>query len=125
MAGRKSKLTADLQAKIVKLIRQGNYAETACNAVGISDVTYYNWLKWGEKEPDSIYFSFFKAIKEAESKSEAEYLELIKKAAPTSWQAAAWIMERKWWKKWGRKDKIQMTTEEPLQIKVTLDGEKD
>ena len=49
MAGRKTKLNPELQEEIVKRIRAGNYIRVACQAVGISHTTYFDWLKKGEE----------------------------------------------------------------------------
>jgi transposase len=47
--GRPSKLTPELQAEIILLLKAGNFVETACNNVGINKSTFYDWIKKGEK----------------------------------------------------------------------------
>jgi hypothetical protein len=45
---RESKLNEDKQDRIVRLIREGNYASTAAGAAGIGTRTFFRWMKRGE-----------------------------------------------------------------------------
>jgi transposase len=65
----RTKLTPELQEKIIKYIKGGNYIVIACQAVGISEVTYYDWIKKGEagREP---YADYADAIKKARAEAE-------------------------------------------------------
>ena len=47
--GRPTKLTPDLQAKIVEALKAGNYAEVAARHVGIASSTFYDWMKRGPR----------------------------------------------------------------------------
>jgi len=105
---RKSKLTQKLVDEAAELIRNGNYANVACRALGISETSWYNWLKDAENENTSpLKRVFFEAIKEAEAQAERDYLEVIKKASDKHWQAAAWWLERKFPDKWGRFQRVE------------------
>ena len=79
--GRKTKLTPEVQDKIVFAIRSGNYKETAAQYAGISEKTFYVWLQRGRDEPSSIYADFFEAINHAEAASEVEAVALVRLAA--------------------------------------------
>ena len=121
--GRPTKLTPDVHKKIVNLIKAGNYNDIAAQAVGITEQTFYGWMKRGEAG-ESPYFEFFQAVKEASAFSEAHYLELIRKAAKeTSWQASAWFLERKFNERWGRRDKTEISGADkgPIIFKVIYD----
>ena len=50
-------LPPEFQKELIEYIEAGNYVATACKAVGISKVTFYNWIKKGEKgiEPYTKY----------------------------------------------------------------------
>ena len=48
--GRRLKLTAELQDDLCTLIGKGCHVEIACQAVGVSKSSYYNWLSQGEEE---------------------------------------------------------------------------
>jgi transposase len=117
MAGRKTKLTPERQATIVRLIRAGNYLETAACAAGIDRVTLREWLKRGANESEGIYAEFTDAVNEAAAMAEARSVAIIAKAAEVQWQAAAWMLERKHRHKWGRQatvaDEITESPPEP------------
>ena len=120
--GRPEKLTPKLQDDIVKVIRSGNYIETACAFVGINKTTFYDWLKRGAREKDRVernprakvrkserkYVEFSNAIEKALAHAEIRDVAIIGKAAEKEWQAAAWLLERKFPDGWGRKDKYSL-----------------
>ena len=101
--GRPCKLTPELHAEIVKWLEVGNYIETAASLAGIDKKSIYTWLKRGHQEKKGIFRDFLYAVKKAEAKSETIDLMTIRRAAEKNWQAAAWRLERKYPKKWGRK----------------------
>lgn len=75
----KTKLTPELQEKIIKYIKAGSYIETACNAVGIDRQTLWQWIQKGERaiklekkgeklsEKQENYRNFRNAIKKAKA----------------------------------------------------------
>ena len=97
MAGRPTKLTPDLQSKMVNLIRAGNYIETASAACGLSKDTFYRWIKEGarlavdlkqlkllagkKRQEASALIEFSEAIEKAQAASEARDLLTIDRAA--------------------------------------------
>ena len=126
---RKSKLTPERQSKIVEAIQVGNYKHVAAEYAGIGESTFYSWLERGELEKEqgktTIYTEFMEAVKKAEAASEVANIALIKKAAPTNWQAAAWLEERKHWQRWGREDKQQVEVTNKTDLKELTDEELD
>ena len=106
--GRKCKLTPELSSKICKYIEDGNYAIHACNAVGINDTTFYDWLKRGDIDitdgKDSIFSQFLRLIKEAEAKGILKHVKNITKiASEGEWTASAWFLERKYPELFGKR----------------------
>lgn len=102
MAGRKTKLTPQVQDLIVQALNVGAHHEHACQYAGIDQSTFYDWLRKADtgKEP---YAQFSQAVKKAESQAGVGYLALIDSAARAgNWQAAAWKLERRWPKLYGR-----------------------
>ncbi len=94
MSGRPSLLTPEVQAKIVDRVRRGNYPAVAAGACGIGQSTFFRWMERGKAEEDSPYREFREAVKEAADSAETEMVDVIRQAAATSWQAAAWWLER-------------------------------
>jgi len=49
-----------MQAKAEKLIASGNYASTTCRLLGISESTWYDWLKRGKESKRKNRYSEFR-----------------------------------------------------------------
>lgn len=121
MAGRPTKLTAKLREAICQSLRVGNYVETAAAANGISKDTLYRWLKRGAREKQRLdkskkarpkkaerpYVLFSDAVKKAEAIAETRDVANIGLASKDQWQASAWRLERKYPKRWGRKQQLE------------------
>jgi alpha-galactosidase/6-phospho-beta-glucosidase family protein len=100
--GRKTKLTPALQDKMIEALRVGAVHEDACQYAGIDHATFYRWLQKGEAG-QAPYREFCEAIKEAEGKAVVGWLAEIERAARAgNWQAAAWKLERRRPKAYGR-----------------------
>jgi len=100
--GRKTKLTPELSEKIANYISTGNYDCVVCGLVGIHVSTYYRWLSMGEKAKKGQYKEFYDAIKKAEAAREMKWIRDID--ADTSWQSKAWLLERRYPERWGKKE---------------------
>lgn len=111
--GRPTKLTPEVQAKIVQAIRSGNYAEVAAKYAGVSRATFYAWLERGERETEGPYLDFLDAIKAAESAAEVEAVAQVRLASRESWQAGMTWLERKFPDRWGRHDRYEITHKQP------------
>jgi hypothetical protein len=99
---RPSDLTPALQGLIADSIGKGVPPEVAAVAAGITARTYYRWKAKGqadeEADLDTPHARFCQALKEAEATAQGLLLETIRLAPETGakWQAAAWILERRW-----------------------------
>jgi hypothetical protein len=99
--GRKTKYEPERVARILDLLRSGNTRGTSAVASGISQDTFANWC--------ARYSDFSEQVKEAEQEAVTRYLGHIEQAAiKGSWQAAAWILERRHYQEWGRKDRVEV-----------------
>ena len=114
---RPSKLTPELQAEMEKLFATGCTIETACAMVGLGISTFHNWMVLGKEggSGNGKYMEFWDVIKKAQAVPLTESIAIVRKAARPlfdevikpdgtverslvnggSWQAAAWILERK------------------------------
>jgi hypothetical protein len=94
------KCTPETRTRIVEAVRGGNYQETAANAAGIGATTYYRWLHAGKEMfehdtgPDHPLRLFYEEVTQALGDAEERCIRVIFAAMPTSWQAAAWWLER-------------------------------
>jgi len=137
-AGRRSMLTKDNKKRIIilKALERGHYAITACRLSGVSEATYYSWLSRGENEYNRLqrdfenglelkinkdekpYLEFLESVNIAGAKAEDAALKTIMKAAKSDdWRAASQFLERRFNKRWGKKDRHELTGEDgkPIQ----------
>lgn len=106
--GRPSKLTNEVTNQLVALLQQGHTVEIACTAVGIDDKTFHRWMNKGQKQREGPYRDFFEAIKPARAHAEVQLMDTLQKTAldPThksGWKAAAWLLERLFPDRYGRR----------------------
>lgn len=123
---RKTKLTPEVQARIVDAIGQGATYELAAQYGGVTYQTVLNWLERGERDGKGPFFEFLEAVKLAEGKAAVKWLALIDKAArgtedrPGQWQAAAWKMERRYPHSYGKQVQEQEHSGE-VRLKIVWD----
>lgn len=124
---RPCKLTDEIQDKIASAIKAGNYMETAAAYAGVNKDTFYEWLKKGARSKTNNKFRRFSdAIEKALADAEVRDVLLIGKAAEKEWTAAAWRLERKFPRKWGRMERHELTGAEggPIEVAPGIDWSK-
>ena len=122
--GRPTKFTPEVTSKILAAIRAGNYIETAAAWAGVNKDTLYDWLKQGSAQDTGKFKEFSDAVGEALAHAEITDVNHVGKAAQNGdWRAAAWRLERRNPKKWGKQEGQSVTIEtdkEKGTTKVTL-----
>ena len=120
--GAPTKCTQELVTDIVTLLMDGNYIETACQAIGIPKQRYYEWLKFADRDendgkypgfgtsPDlSPYLVFRDSVKIARAQSEAKLLrkghELANANAKT-WMMPFRVLEASYPDRWAQKQQV-------------------
>tara|TARA_R100000655_G_scaffold93205_1_gene134471 strand:+ start:4605 stop:5039 length:435 start_codon:yes stop_codon:yes gene_type:complete len=94
--GRRSKLNAEVQKRIIQAIQSGATYELAAQFGGVTRTTLFYWLNKGEEQTKGIYRTFFNEFKKAEAICCVAALAVIKQEAKNgTWQAAAWLLERR------------------------------
>lgn len=109
--GRRHKLTPEVQEKICSYIQDGNYANVACVAAGISESTFYEWIQRGknaiEKKRCNKFSEFSESIAYAFAKSEIGHVSnLVKASGNGDWRASLEWLARRANSRWGTKDHI-------------------
>jgi DNA-binding transcriptional MerR regulator len=122
--GRPSKLSPEVQKIIVTAVSRGMYYEAAASLAGVTYATLRNWYNRGEVEAErrssprvksgtrkwereQPYFEFFDALKKAQATAQYNALRTIDTASNSgTWQAAAWLLERRHPDQFGRRDRI-------------------
>jgi hypothetical protein len=102
--GRKTLLTSEVAEQLVAMLRAGNYLNVALRAVSVSRQTFHDWMRRGRSdEPSDVEFRLLRdRVQQARAQGEARAVAAIAQAATSSWQAAAWLLERQYPERWGR-----------------------
>jgi transposase len=103
------KLTLERQQRICDAVRAGIRPEVAAIYCGISGRTYYRWMQYGRgRNAEASYVEFVDAVEVALAEWEARDILLIGEAAKEDWHAAAWRLERRLPKVYGRRDRHEI-----------------
>ena len=115
-----SKLTPEMEAKILEILRAGHFRETCCAAVGIHIDTFYGWLERARKG-DEPYATFAGKVAIAEAEAEIAHTETLMSAGPQDWRAAAHYLRYRWASRWADKSEVKVSGE----VNVKQDGVLD
>ena len=101
----KTKLNSDLINTMAKLFELGCTAKATYDAVRVGASTYVHWMKVGEeaaeKDPENLSpweilcVELVEKTNQAQAKFQEKCLTIIQDATPKTWQAAAWLLERR------------------------------
>lgn len=101
----KTKLNPDVISTMAKLFELGCTAKATYDAVRVGASTYVHWIKVGEeaaeKDPENLSpwellcVELVEKTNQAQAKFQEKNLTIIEKAAPKTWTAAAWLLERR------------------------------
>ena len=98
---RKTRLTKELQDRIVARVRQGNYLEPAARSCGVAHSSLYLWIDFA-KQGRRPYVDFVDAVDAARAEAEVEVVAQLHSAIPTSWRAGFRWLESHAPSRWGR-----------------------
>ncbi len=125
---RPSKLTQEVQEKIMQAVQAGNYLDTAANYAGVDGSTMRRWVQKGEApNAPEPYRTFCTSLKSARAAAEVRSVALIQQAAGGgTWQAAAWYLERSYPDRWGR-TRIEVTgspsgENNPIRVEISAEA---
>lgn len=117
--------------KLLRLIANGNYIETAVRSAGISKQTFYNW-KEQAKDGNLAAIALVDAVEKAEADAECDAVGDVTKAGkagPQFWAASMTRLERRHASKWAKRTDDGNAPKVLVQIgvqggDVVLDGAK-
>jgi hypothetical protein len=121
-------LTPERRSAICDAIRAGVRPEIAAVYNGIGARTYYRWMQLGRAaDAELIYLEFVEAVELALAEWEARDVLLIGEAAKEDWHAAAWRLERRLPKVYGRRERHEIANAEegPFRISAAADFDPD
>ena len=115
--GRPSKYSAERETAILNALRVGNTRRAAALAAEISEDTLARWIGANE--------DFRGNVEKAEADAELRFLGQVAVAAQTTWQAAAWWLERRRSEDYRRRDGVELTGRDGGAIHTVTDDFDD
>ena len=103
MAGRPPKYTPARVDLLLAALRTGSTRTAAAEACGIPRGTLHEWTVQ--------YPAFLDAVQQAEAQAVGAMVGRVYEASKTTWQAAAWWLERRYPADWGRVERHALTGE--------------
>lgn len=112
--GAHGKYTPEMVAEIIKHLEVGHTDKDACALAGISQDTFYEWIK--------VHPEFSEAVKKARITAKDQCIKVVRKAAITSWQAGAWFLERKYRDEFALRQELTGEGGNPIRV-ITVKSE--
>lgn len=101
--GRPSKFTPE-RVEAILLALEGGCTRHA--AAGAADVHYATMARWVADNAE-----FRAQVEKAEDRAEAHFTAAVLQAVPTNWQAAAWWLERRKFRDYARRERIDVAVD--------------
>jgi hypothetical protein len=102
---------------ICEVLRRGVARRPAAEAAGVA---YSTMRKWADDDP-----AIAARFEQAESEAQVRLLDMVRRTAltagPNTWQAAAWILERRWPEHYGRKERLEISVDVMAEAKKIAD----
>ena len=109
--GRPELLTPEMANMIVGMLQAGITVTIACETAGINIKTFERWVNKGkEAEPGTNYALFADGVKKARAMGEVNLVNILQKWAPKEPKWAAWLLERMFGERYGKKVEQTLTT---------------
>lgn len=126
-AGRRTRLTESVQAKIVLALSSGHYLQDAASAAGIAPSTLKSWLAdarairdgaarpSGQRQPGKgALLDLLDAVEATEYHAAELGLSAVRKAAESGdWHAGAWFLQHRFPKTWGQDQDVTPPPRDP------------
>ncbi len=114
---RHTSLTDDVRAKMLEAIAKGLSRTASAAYAGVHRNTALGWFKRGDagEEP---FCAFCAAVEKAEADHQAKLVGVIETASADTWQAASWILERRYPVEWAQP--VQAHTDKQLEAIFVL-----
>lgn len=116
MIGRPQTYNQERADRVCEAVRRGLTYKQAASYAGISYSTLNRWRIEGQQDDSASEFrEFWKAFEQAGGEAAFRCLGYIDEAASRGdWKAAAWMLERRYPKEWGRSQGFRPDLLEPM-----------
>lgn len=106
--GAPTKLTPELHAKIVQAVLDGNAAETAAEAGGVCERSFFDWMARGRAGDGEIYVAFADAVMRARAEAEMFAVSALRVGMLRDPKYAVEWLKRARHRRWGPADQVEV-----------------
>lgn len=103
-------LTPETLEAVAAMLLEGHHKETVADFLGVRRSTWWNWEQRGEREPESIFGDFLDVTRKALAGAEIAITREIRFGVK-GWESRAWIAERRFPQRWGKRVEITLRQE--------------
>lgn len=118
--GRPTKLDDLIAKRVVDAVKRGLPRRTAAKIAGVVPSTLALWLQKG-RDGDPAYSDFSDRVKAAEAHGEGEIVDLLRAHAATSWQACAYLLDRRNPRDWAARKPVADEAARPGAISTSTE----
>jgi hypothetical protein len=108
-------MTPEVVTAIIESIGNGNTRMASVAAAGVGYQTWRDYLKRDE--------DLQQLVLSAEATAEKNCVEILKRAMPLNWQAAAWWLERRRPQQYGKQEKLHVLRDVARDVSALSDEE--
>lgn len=108
--GRKTKLTPEVEKRLLDAIDAGASLKHAAEYAGINPSTFFDWMK---TKPD-----FANTIHAHDGKAAVGLMAIVRRDAEQEWKAATWILEHRWPEEYAQN---RINVQHSGEVKVSID----
>ena len=127
--GRSTKLTRDLIDSICTYIENGMTNKDAANLSDITEDTLYRWLREADEKDSQgkplpgrkLQIELKQAIEKSKATFKAYHVRTIIQASRKTWQASAWLLERKFPEEYASADRAFIMSAQKAAMERTED----
>ena len=116
--GRPSKLTPEIQAKLIQAIRAGSHLITACRLVGVDYSSFRRWMIKGEKQSTGRFREFCEAVRVCEAELEIRLVATWRQATVDDWRAASEFLSRRYPDRWSPSTRVRVEVERQVEAEL-------
>lgn len=117
---RPRKLSLETTARFTRAIKLGCTVDAAADYAGVHRTTVWAWMRGGREGKSPAHVAFAEAVDKAMADFRVAALARIHLASNDWWQAAAWLLERRFPEEFALRNRLELTGRggEPVQVVV-------
>jgi hypothetical protein len=120
MGGRPTKLTPEVQEKLVQALQAANTRVAACAHAGISYSVFAKWMRQGKKARSGKFVKFVQAVRDAEARAQLTLVTQLRQLVADDWRGILALLGRRFPKDWAERQQVSTKLSGAVQAEVVV-----